>query len=637
MSELRPLQLALWQGNPVVGDLAGNRERIAEQLTQAEAWGADLLLTPELALTGYPPEDLLLRPGFLAETQRAVANLAARTGTTALVLGTPWPTPAGLVNAALVLRSGHIEAIYAKQKLPNYSVFDEQRYFVPGQSATVVTLAGWRLGLTVCEDIWSAAPAAAAAAAGAQVVLNLNASPYHRGKARQREHVVGQRVIETGCPVVYGNMVGGQDELVFDGRSFLAAPGGLCWPLMPAWQQGLVAVELALAPEPDSDSGWTLTHKQQQRDPGGPVWPPASLHAVTGADGANAPVGRYPPGSLSPPDPPGPPGSLSHLDQLDPFDPINALGPLTPGAPESAGEEIAEDGTEREPFDAEAEDLYQALLWGIHDYVRKNGFNGVLLGLSGGIDSALTAALAADALGPAAVSAVMLPYHYTASISREDARQEAKKLGIAYREIPIAPMVDAFRAGLPDVFADDGKDSSDLTKQNLQSRCRGVALMALSNRTGHLLLATGNKSEMAVGYATLYGDMAGAFAPLRDVSKHWVYRLAAMRNRFGTVIPERVLIRAPSAELAPGQEDQDSLPPYAELDAILEAFIEREATVAEIVAQGFDPGTVARVARLVFAAEFKRRQAPPGIRVTPRAFGRDRRYPITSGYRESAP
>ncbi len=564
------LRIALLQMNPTVGALERNAAMVLGAIERARAAGAAIVVCPELAITGYPPEDLLLRPRFLDDTWAEIMRLATGAQGIDVVIGAPVATPRGVINAALLLRDGAVHARYAKHALPNYSVFDERRYFQPGTEACVIEAGGVRLGLTVCEDIWRPEPAGLAAAAGAEVILNLNASPYHRGKSSERETVVTARVHETGCPILYVNMVGGQDELVFDGRSFMVGADGTVQPLLPAWISGLAMVDV------------------ERRQDGG-----LHLHEVN--------------------------VELEHPH------------------PDSLLWGDDEDGAAAEPVvsDPEALDMYRALMVGIRDYVRKNGFSGVLLGLSGGIDSALTAALAVDALGAEAVEAVMMPYRYTASMSVEDARQEAELLDIDYRELAIEPMVEAFKAGLMESFPDQTENPGDVTEQNLQSRCRGVLMMALSNRTGRLLLATGNKSEMAVGYATLYGDMAGGFAPLRDVTKQWVYRLARMRNRIGRVIPERVVTRPPSAELAPDQEDVDSLPPYPILDAILEAFVEHEASVDDIVARGFERETVERIARMVFRAEFKRRQAAPGIRVSARAFGRDRRYPITSGYRES--
>ncbi|MBS3799667.1 MAG: NAD+ synthase [Thioalkalivibrio sp.] len=556
------LRLALAQINPLVGGLDDNRHQILEAIEQARAGGARAVIFPELAVTGYPPEDLLLRPAFLRRVEYSLSAIIAAVHDIDVILGAPLATNAGLTNAALWLRDGECIAQYAKQILPNYSVFDEERYFVAGERPCVVELDGWHIGVTVCEDIWQPAPAARTQAAGAELLLNLNASPYHRGKAEERLAVVGARAAETGCPIVYVNQVGGQDELVFDGRSFVHDTIHGAQAVLPAWATGYGQVD-----------------------------------ALRRTDGV----------CLRPRD------ADMHLSACGMRPTLTDPGP--------------------EPDEADARDLYQALMIGIRDYVSKNGFPGVLLGLSGGIDSGLTAALAADALGPAAVTAVMMPYRYTASISVRDAEEQARLLGIEYHEIAIEAMVESFMAGLQDALLAYPAGSGDVTEQNLQARTRGVLLMALSNRSGKLLLATGNKSEMAVGYATLYGDMNGGFAPLKDVSKQWVYRLARWRNTRGAAIPERVIERAPSAELAPDQQDVDALPPYEVLDAILEAFVEEEQSVAEIVARGHDRATVERIARMVFVAEYKRRQAAPGVRVSARAFGRDRRYPITSGYR----
>lgn len=608
------LRIALLQVNPTVGALRQNREQMLRHAEKAMQQGARLIVFPELALTGYPPEDLLQRPQFLAEVAHSLEWLAQEGSGIDWLIGAPlvFPVPAAAsrppespstfahtaeeveaalrhgkpVNAAVWLSGGSTVGHYAKQQLPNYSVFDEQRYFTAGHHPGIHEIAGWRLGVTICEDIWFPEPVAQSVSAGAQLILNINASPFHRGKVRARESVVRARVQETGVPVVYLNLVGGQDELVFDGRSFVATSPEQLHPLLPAWVEGMALLDL-----PDT--------------------PPTPASAATDSLVAVSPLVpsrqqlQFPPPDWQPPEAPGP-----------------------------VWKAMLESGSSVSPVtDREALDAYCAILTGIRDYVRKNGFSGVLLGLSGGIDSALTAALAVDALGPEAVEAVMMPYHYTASMSIEDARQEAAWLGIDYREVSIEPMVEAFRAGLRESFADQQEHPADVTEQNLQSRCRGVLLMALSNRTGRLLLATGNKSELAVGYATLYGDMSGGFAPLKDLTKHWVYRLAHVRNQISQVIPARVLERPPSAELAPGQEDIHSLPPYPVLDAILEAFVEEEQSVEQIVRKGFDARLVERIARMVLQNEFKRRQAAPGVRVSARAFGKDRRYPITSGYR----
>jgi NAD+ synthase (glutamine-hydrolysing) len=457
-----------------------------------------------------------------------------------LLVGHPEQTVEGRFNAASLIRDGEMITSCRKHHLPNYSVFDEKRYFVPGDGFCVGEICGCPIGITICEDIWMPEPAQAAARAGAALLVNINASPFHRGKGGEREAVVANRVAETGCPAVYVNLVGGQDELVFDGESFVLDRSGRLAMRAPACQEGLYAIDF------------------ERRE------------------------GR--------------------------------LSPLAGEVAQRPSEEAV---------------IYQALVLGVRDYVQKNGFRGAVMGLSGGIDSALTLTIAVDALGADQVEAVMMPSRYTADMSLEDARLEAEALGVVYREIPIEKPFAAFLEALADSFA--GREP-DVTEENIQARCRGVVLMALSNKQGRMLLTTGNKSEMSVGYATLYGDMAGGFAPIRDVPKLLVYRLAAYRNSLGRVIPERVLTRPPSAELAPDQTDQDSLPPYEILDPILEGYIEKDMSIEELVAQGFDLETVRRVATLVDRNEYKRRQAPPGVRISTRAFGRDRRYPITSGF-----
>jgi NAD+ synthase (glutamine-hydrolysing) len=537
------LNIALAQVDTLVGDVEGNAERIRDWALKArDELGADLVIFPELAVTGYPPEDLLLRSSLHDRTERALRGLAREVTGIDVVVGAPVRDERGLHNSALLLRDGVIAARYDKQILPNYSVFDEKRYFVPGHNACVIRVRGVPLGLTVCEDIWQPEPAAQARDAGAALILNINASPYHRGKHEERLQTVQARVSESGLAVVYLNLVGGQDELVFDGQSMVVGRDGSICQRLPVWRETLSLVRLPLSA------------------------------------------------------------------QDAPLDPL-------------PGDVVAEHG--------EAEELYEALVMGVRDYVRKNGFHGVVLGLSGGIDSALTLCVAVDALGAEQVEAVMMPYRYTASMSVEDARRQAEAMGVRYREIPIGPMVEAFLTSLAGEF--EGLPA-DATEENIQARCRGIILMAISNKTGRMLLTTGNKSEMAVGYSTLYGDMAGGFAPLKDVAKLWVYRLAEYRNGIAPVIPARVIERPPSAELAPGQRDADSLPPYEILDPILERFVEQDQSVEEIVRAGFDAETVHRVALMVLRNEYKRRQAPPGVRVTRRGFGKDRRFPITSGY-----
>jgi NAD+ synthase (glutamine-hydrolysing) len=536
-----PLRIALAQADLLVGDIDGNARRVVALAREArDELGAQLVLFPELTLTSYPPEDLLLRPGLYPRVERALVTIAREAAGIDLLVGYPHRAGEGVYyNACAVLREGHVAARYFKQSLPNYSVFDEKRYFREGREPCVVTLGGLACGVTICEDIWVDGPVRQAVAAGARVILNLNASPYHVGKEAEREAVVAGQAREHGVPVVYLNLVGGQDELVFDGASFAVDPNGAVRFRAPAFAEGLHVVEV---------------------EPGAPA--------------------RLRPGPLAP--------ALSS-----------------------------------------EESVYRALTTGIRDYVRKNGFNGVVVGLSGGIDSALTLALAADALGPEEVEAVLMPSRYTAPMSIDDARAQAEALGVRHHVVPIEGPFQAFLDALAESFAGTAPDT---TEENIQARCRGVILMAFSNKLGRLVLTTGNKSEMAVGYATLYGDMAGGFAPLKDVPKMTVYRLAEWRNRRAPVIPRRVIDRPPSAELRPDQRDEDSLPPYPVLDAILELYVERDRCAEDIAAAGFDPATVERVVQMVNRNEYKRRQAAPGVRISRRAFGRDRRYPITSGY-----
>jgi NAD+ synthetase len=531
------MKIALAQFNPIVGDLEGNAERIAALALEARAAGADLLLLPELALCGYPPEDLALREDFYAENARVLEALTQRLpAELAVVLGYPLREGDRRYNAAAVLRGGRVEAIYRKQDLPNHTVFDELRTFTPGEAATVFEVGGLRFGLAICSDIWVGGIVGQARAAGAQVLLVINASPFHKGKQADRYRVARERIAETGLPLIYLNMVGGQDELVFDGGSFAMDASGTVTAQSPFFREGLYHLQM------------------QDGTPAGEVHP-------------------------------------------------------LPGLEES---------------------VYQALVLGVRDYVDKNGFPGVLVGLSGGIDSALTLVIAVDALGPERVEAVMMPSQYTADMSREDAAELARRLGVTYRVISIKPMFDSFLAALADAFDNLPYDT---TEENLQARIRGVILMALSNKFGKLVLTTGNKSEMAAGYATLYGDMAGGFAVLKDVAKTLVYQLACYRNHQQAVIPTRIIVRAPSAELRPNQTDQDSLPPYEDLDAIMERYMELDQSPREIVAAGFPEEMVRKVVRLIDQSEYKRRQSAPGIRVTRRGFGKDRRYPVTNRYR----
>ena len=536
------LRVVMAQLNLRVGDVHGNVERIIEAACNArDDRDADVIVFPELSLCGYPPEDLLLRSSMQRRIEQGLKRLQEAVRGIYLVVGYPWLEEEKRFNAAAVIADGELLATYYKQHLPNYRVFDERRYFEPGSEACVVDIKGVLVALSICEDIWFPGPMRQAREAGAQLVLSLNASPFHLDKQHEREEVLATRVSESGMPVVYVNQVGGQDELVFDGGSCVIDAGGRITQRAPAFVEGLYPVDLVIGE--------------------GGVVPRAA-----------------------------------------------ACAPLP---------------------ELEAS-VYQALVMGVRDYVQKNGFRGVILGLSGGIDSALTLAVAVDALGAERVEAVMMPYHYTAQMSLEDAEAEARALGVTYRVLPIAPMVEAFMSTLAPVFAGLGRDT---TEENLQARCRGTLLMAISNKKGYLVLTTGNKSEMAVGYATLYGDMAGGFDVLKDVPKTLVFRLCEYRNRLGPVIPQRVIDRPPSAELAPGQKDEDSLPPYPVLDEILKLYVEYDLSANAIVAEGFDEDTVKRVLRLVDLNEYKRRQAAVGVRVTQRGFGRDRRYPITSGWR----
>ena len=525
----------------LVGDISANSERVIESARRArDELDADLVVFPELTLTGYPPEDLLLRPGLQLLVDAALDRIRAQISGIHVLVGHPEQTSAGRFNTASLIFEGEILARCRKHHLPNFSVFDEKRYFVSGEGFCVADVAGVTLGVSICEDIWMPEPARAAADAGARLLVNMNASPFHTGKGDEREAVVRKRIEETACPVVYVNLVGGQDELVFDGESFVLDQSGATLVRAPACTEGLYPVDFEIT------------------------------------DGVLRPL----------------PGDVA-------------------------------------PRIAEVASVYQALVLGVRDYIEKNGFRGVVIGLSGGIDSALVLAIAVDAIGAERVETVMMPSRYTADMSREDARAEAQALGVDYQEISIEQPFEAFLGVLSDAFEGTGADT---TEENIQARCRGVILMALSNKQGRMVLTTGNKSEMSVGYATLYGDMAGGFAPIKDVPKLLVYRLSEYRNSLTPVIPQRVLERAPSAELAPDQKDEDSLPPYALLDPILEGYIEQDMSIEALVAQGFDEATVRRIATLVDRNEYKRRQAPPGVRITQRAFGRDRRYPITSGF-----
>ncbi|HIP81621.1 MAG TPA: NAD+ synthase [Leucothrix mucor] len=549
------LKIAIAQINPIIGSFKQNAQMILDAIEQAKADNAEVVLFPELALTGYPPEDLLLRPAYLKKVENSLQQIAKQVSGITVVIGTPlirkdMNGEDMLFNMACVLQEGEIIAEYAKQHLPNYRVFDEKRYFRRGknfeQQTHIVEINNHKIALLICEDIWKEAPIQQAKQAGADAIFVLNASPFRVHKSTERLALLEKRSADNQLPIVYANLVGAQDELIFDGESLVFDSDGKLTFQAPTFESGVFTTTVFNKPKP-----------------------------------------------------------------------IKARTTTKP------------------------ERIYNALVLAIKDYVNKNGFPGILLGLSGGIDSALTMAIAVDALGAENVEAVMMPFRYTAEMSKEDASQQARTQGVKYREIPIEPMFDTFMDALENEF--EGLER-DTTEENIQARTRGVLLMALSNKLGKMLLATGNKSEMAVGYATLYGDMAGGYAPLKDVFKTMVYELSRYRNSIGDdgknnvksykeIIPERVITRPPSAELAPDQIDEDSLPPYDELDSMLRMFIEEFQSVDDIVAQGYDKKTVERVANMVLLNEYKRRQAPPGARISKRAFGKDRRYPITSHYR----
>ncbi len=564
------MRVAGAQLNLRVGDVDGNRDRIIDAMAWAESVQADVLLLPELAITGYPPEDLLLRDQFVERNLGALRDVAARAESVVTVVGFVDRTAPGrglddagprrLANAAALVTRGAVKGIYHKGLLPNYGVFDEDRYFTPGDDCGEIWLIGGvPVGVSVCEDIWVPdGPPALQVANGARILLNVNASPYHRGKGGEREQMLATRAAESGVPLVYLNLVGGQDELVFDGESMVFAADGKLLYRAPQFDEQLFWVDVPLAPAPGT-----------------------------------SPVG-----------------------------PVVSEQPLLEGEPEPPP-------PLRAPLDEEAE-VYAALTLGLRDYVRKNGFSGVVIALSGGIDSALTAALAADALGGDQVWGVTMPSPFSSTGSVEDSRRLAANLGIRFDEIAIGAIYQEFLDGLEPIFA--GMEP-DVAEENLQARIRGMLLMALSNKFGGIVVATGNKSELAVGYATLYGDMAGGFAVIKDVFKTWVWRLAVWRNRDGVVIPQEIIDKPPSAELRPGQLDTDSLPPYEELDPILERYVEWDWSVDQIVAAGFDPFTTREVARMVDRNEYKRRQAAPGVRITEKAFGKDRRLPITNAFR----
>ena len=550
----RRLVIALAQIASVVGDVAGNQDRLLAARREAAAFGADLLLAPELFLSGYPPEDLVLKPAFQEACRAALDELAAISGDggPALLVGLPFVENGALHNSAALLSGGRIEAVRHKVDLPNYGVFDEKRVFQPGPAPGPLVFQGAKIGVPICEDIWGPDPVECIHETGGQILLVPNASPYERGKVAVREKIARARVAECGLPLVYLNLVGGQDEIVFDGASFgLNADGSLAFRL-PAFERCVARTVWE-----ESGGAWRCVE--------------------------------------------GPKAEIVEGDKAD----------------------------------------YAACVLGLRDYVDNNGFPGVVLGLSGGIDSALCAAMAADALGAKRVRAIMLPYRFTSGESLRDAQGCAKALGISYEVAPIGAPVEAVEAALAPLFAGAPRD---LTEENIQSRTRGLMLMAVSNKSGAMVVTTGNKSEMSVGYATLYGDMNGGFNPIKDVYKTEVFRLCALRNRWkpagakgpdGTVIPEAIIVKPPSAELRENQKDQDSLPPYGILDAVLERLVEKEMRVSDVIADGFDPETVKRVERLLYLAEYKRRQSAPGVKVGVKNFGRDRRYPIVNKFRDA--
>jgi NAD+ synthase (glutamine-hydrolysing) len=539
------ISIALAQINVVVGAIENNVDKIIEFAERAKKnLQSDLMVCSELVITGYPPEDLLLRPGFNSRVEQQLKRLCNSVKGIDLIVGYPKKTTEGLFNVGALIQNGEITHEYKKIKLPNYSVFDEKRYFSAGDKPCVIDYAGCLIGLTVCEDIWHAGPVEDTVAAGAQVIININGSPYHTNKIPERRAVVCERAKALQTPVIYTNQIGGQDELVFDGASFATDHNGHVVHQMASFAEGLSAVTL-----------------------------------VKGEAG---------------------------------------VGVI---------------GSEMVPEPEFLASVYSALVLGVRDYVLKNGFSGVVIGLSGGIDSALTTTIAVDALGKENVDVIMMPFRYTSDISKFDAHAEAQALGIKYHVISIEPMYDAFVQQLTPIFASEGKTEQDTTEENIQARCRGLTLMAYSNKTGHMVLTTGNKSEMSVGYATLYGDMVGGYNAIKDVPKILVYELSKYRNTISQVIPERVITREPSAELRPDQIDQDNLPPYEILDPILELYVEHDTAPKDIVAKGYDERYVSQVVRMVDLNEYKRRQAAPGVRISKRAFGRDRRYPITSGFR----
>ncbi|MGE5690877.1 MAG: NAD+ synthase [Pseudomonadota bacterium] len=572
------MRLALAQINSVVGDLDGNRRLILERIAEARDAGADLVLFPELVVTGYPPEDLLLRPGFVRAASDSLQAIARETtGIVALVGGPHYDRD--LHNACFALADGDVRAVYRKRFLPNYGVFDEDRYFAPGNDLFLLRVAGTLVGTTVCEDVWQPGPPATdLALAGAELLTNLSASPFHVGKEREREEMLVTRARDNACYLAFCNAVGGQDELLFDGHSCVIDDEGVVLARAPGFEEALLVCDV----EPSEVIGRRLTDVRRR--------------------------------------------ALARERGGTPQAPVVELAGVRPEPAERAHPPLAE------PLDG-LEAMRRGLELALRDYVGKNGFHEIVLGVSGGIDSALTAALAVEALGPERVHAVSMPSRWSSEGTQTDARRLAESLGTSFIELPIWPVYEAFEATLAEPFA--GREA-DLAEENVQARIRGVLLMALSNKFGWLVITTGNKSELSVGYSTLYGDMAGGYALLKDVYKTDVFRLARHLNeRAGReLIPQSIIDRAPSAELRAGQRDEDSLPPYATLDAVLKLYVEEDRTREELVAESFDPEVVDRTLALVDRAEYKRRQAPPGPKLHPKAFGRDRRTPITNRWRD---
>jgi NAD+ synthase (glutamine-hydrolysing) len=572
------VRLALAQINTVVGDLDGNRERILARLDEAREAGADLVLFPELAVTGYPPEDLLLRPGFLRAAHRSLAEIAREAHSVVALVGTPY-LDGDLYNACAVCADREVKAIYRKRFLPNYGVFDEDCYFARGRDLLLIRYGDTLIGPTICEDVWQPGPPATdLALAGAQVIANISASPFHVGKDRERREMLSTRARDNSCFVVFCNAVGAQDELVFDGHSLVLDDEGRVLARAPGFEEHLLVVDLDVA----------TVIGRRLRD-----------------------VRRR---------------ALARERETLPAPDVVSVGRLRARDARPTVTSVA-------PLLGELEQMRRALELGLSDYVRKNAFREIVIGVSGGVDSALTAALAVEALGPERVHCVSMPSRYSSEETRQDARRLAENLRTSFLELPIDPIIDGFESALAGPFAGHGRD---LTEENLQARIRGVLLMALSNKFGWLVVATGNKSELSVGYSTLYGDMAGGFALLKDVYKTDVYRLAEHLNeRAGRdLIPRSILERAPSAELRPDQRDEDSLPPYPKLDSVLEAYVELDRSREDLVSDGLDAQVVERAIAMIDRAEYKRRQAPPGVKLRPKAFGRDRRTPITNRWRD---